>query len=207
MTFGTVDSSGETSAWVDAKIAALRAGNTQARDELVAFAAGRMQAATQRMLRRFPKVRRWEETNDVAQNAVIRLYKTLQKIVPHDARGFLALAAVHIRRELLDLARKYAGPQSHSANHQTSAFDQNGRRISAVDVAASLEDSPDETARWIMLHEAAEKLPDEERELFGLIWYLGMPQAQAAETLGCSLRTVKRRWESVKSHMRHHAPD
>ena len=47
--------------------------------------------------------------------------------------------------------------------------------------------------------QAAADLPEEERELFHLVWYLGMQQDEASGLLGCSVRTVKRRWESAKS--------
>ena len=47
-------------------------------------------------------------------------------------------------------------------------------------------------------HEAVERLPAEERELFGLLWYQGMTHAQAAEALGVATKTVQRRWASAR---------
>jgi DNA-directed RNA polymerase specialized sigma24 family protein len=41
-------------------------------------------------------------------------------------------------------------------------------------------------------------LPDQERELFGLLWYEGLTQEEAANVLGASLRTVKRWWQSAR---------
>ena len=192
------DSTGGTTVRLEACIARLGAGDMAARDDLIAFACERMQGMASRMLRRFPKVRRWDETGDVVQNAAIRLYKTLGKITPRDTRGFLGLAAVHIRRELIDLARKHAGPESYAANHETNHQRHDGQEWARVDEAADRADSLDELARWARLHESANRLPDEERELFHLVWYLGTKQEEAARMLGCSVRTVKRRWESVK---------
>ena len=47
-------------------------------------------------------------------------------------------------------------------------------------------------------HEAVERLPAEERDVFGLLWYQGMTHAQAAEVLGVATKTVQRRWASAR---------
>ena len=188
-----------TTVRLEACIERLAKGDTTARDDLIAFACERMQGMASRMLRRFPKVRRWDETGDVVQNAAIRLYRTLGNLTPRDARGFLGLTAVHIRRELLDLARKHAGPESYAANHDTNFQRHDGERWARVDEAADDQaESLDQLARWARLHESAERLPEEEKELFHAVWYLGARQEEAARMLDCSVRTVKRRWESVK---------
>jgi RNA polymerase sigma factor (sigma-70 family) len=43
----------------------------------------------------------------------------------------------------------------------------------------------------------AESLPDDEREVFGLVWYQGLTHAEAAAILGVSTKTVQRRWHSA----------
>jgi len=43
-----------------------------------------------------------------------------------------------------------------------------------------------------------ERLPDEEREAFDLLFYGGMEQHEAAALLGISERTLRRRWQSSK---------
>ena len=47
--------------------------------------------------------------------------------------------------------------------------------------------------RWTALHEAAERLPVEEREVFGLTFYHGWTQQQIGELFGVDERTVRRR--------------
>jgi RNA polymerase sigma factor (sigma-70 family) len=187
-----------TTARLEACVERLQAGDLQARDDLVALACGRMEAMARRMLRRFPNVRRWDETGDVVQNATIRLYHSLGSIAPRDARGFLGLAAVHIRRELLDLARKHGGPESFASNRETNYRREDGRPQARVDEAADQAGGAEQLGRWSLLHESAERLPEEERELFHLVWYMGVKQDEAARMLDCSVRTVKRRWDSVK---------
>lgn len=190
------------SATEDVRMAAclerLAAGDEAARDELLAVACERMTSIAHRMLSGFPTVRRWEETNDVVQNAALRLLRAVSKITPRDPRGFIGLAAIQIRRELLDLARKHAGPESYAANHETNVRRIDGAdRVKVDDVPAQAELS-DRLDRWTRLHEAAEGLPDEERELFHLVWYLGLNQKDISTLLNCSVRTVKRRWDSAK---------
>src|SRR5947209_2117063 len=89
----------------------LRAGDPSARDELFRQAGGRLERLARRMLRDFPGVRRWAQTGDVLQSALVRLLRALAEVRPASAREFLGLAAEQIRRELLDLARHYYGPR------------------------------------------------------------------------------------------------
>jgi RNA polymerase sigma factor (sigma-70 family) len=176
----------------------LAANDPSARDELMAIASDRMRGIAHRMLRTFPAVRRWEQTDDVSQNAALRLYRALSQIKPRDPRGFIGLCAVQVRRELLDLTRKHAGLESYAANHETNVHRVDGRDIHKIDVHADGGEPLDHLARWTRLHEAAASLPIEEREVFDLAWYMGLTQKEIGSLLGCSVRTVKRRWESAK---------
>ena len=69
---------------------------------------------------KFARVRRWDNTDDVSQNAALRLYRALGDTVPDSPRGLMCLMATVIQRELLDLARKHAGAMSYAANHGTN---------------------------------------------------------------------------------------
>lgn len=176
----------------------LGAGDARARDELIGWASDRMRAIAHRMLRTFPSVRRWEETDDVVQNASLRLDRALRQTVPLDARGLVGLAATQVRRELLDLAKKHRGSESYGANHDTNYHRIDGELRAKIEDAAGQVESADSLERWTRLHAAAEKLPSKEREVFHMCWYLGLKQEEIASLIGCSLRTVKRRWESAK---------
>lgn len=181
-------------------LARLAQGDLAARDDLIAIAGERMRDVAHRMLRGFPRVRRFDETDDVVQNATLRLYKSLASIRPSSAEHFINLAGTHIRRELIDLARKHAGPESYAANHETNYARESDRMFAKIDaVASDTTDSAGALENWTRLHKAAERLPDEEHDLFHLVWYMGAKQAEAARILGCSTRTIKRRWDSVKT--------
>src|SRR5262245_49199486 len=95
----------------------LLAGDVAARDELLAAASKRLQRLARKMLRGYPAVGRWEQTDDVLQNATLRLCRALQEVKPQSVRSFFNLAAVQLRRELIDLARHYGGPLGAGAHH------------------------------------------------------------------------------------------
>jgi RNA polymerase sigma-70 factor (ECF subfamily) len=175
----------------------LQAGDEEARKELVNTACERLRRLTRKMLRADGRLRRWEETDDVFQNAMLRLYQALQDISPVSVREFFRLAAVQVRRELIDLARHYYGPFGLASRHQwrQPGKDPDSTCQAAYDAADSSQD-PSRLASWSEFHEQIGVLPDEEREVFDLIWYQGLTQDEAANVLQVSTRTVKRRWRT-----------
>lgn len=183
---------------ISAALERLAAGDVAAREEVFAWARERMQGIAHRMLRTFPTVNRWEQTDDVVQNAVLRLWRALQHTAPATSRGFVGLAATQVRRELLDLAKKFRGPESYAANHETNYQRLDGELRAKVD---DVPEPAESLERWTRLHTAAGELPEEEREVFHLCWYMGLKQAEIARQLGCSVRTVKRRWESARERL------
>src|SRR5262249_9592432 len=84
----------------------MRAGDQAARDELVSGYYARLEQLTRQMLRNYPGLRRWEDTGDVLHPALLRLLRALDEVQPASTRAFLGLAALQIRRELLNLAER-----------------------------------------------------------------------------------------------------
>jgi len=68
-------------------------------------------------------------------------------------------------------------------------------QFAASPADASLD--PGRLALWSEFHEQAAALPEEEREVFDLIWYQGLAHTEAGELLGVCARTVKRRWQAA----------
>jgi RNA polymerase sigma-70 factor (ECF subfamily) len=176
-------------AWLDR----LHAGDLTARDELLRAASDRLERLTRKMLGQFPRVQRWAETGDVLQGALLRLLRSLEVVPLSSTREFFRLAAEQIRRELLDLARHYYGPRGLGANHASQAGTETGPTPEPIDTT----DEPSELEKWCLFHEAVERLPAEEREVVGLIYYHGWSTAEVAELFGVSERTVRRRWQGV----------
>ncbi len=173
----------------------LRTGDDSARDALLASARDRRAKLARKMLKRFPGVARCEQPDDVVQNAMLRLDRSLRAVTVPTAQDFFRLAAAQVRRESIDLARHYQGPQGLGAHHAMQA----GRSDSA-DGAAVAEGAPVTTydpgqlASWAEFHAAVAALGEADRELFDLLWYQGLTQAESAALLGVSERTVNKRW-------------
>jgi RNA polymerase sigma factor (sigma-70 family) len=169
----------------------LQSGDEAALDELLRHAGDRLEKLTRQMLRAHPAVRRWAETGDVLQGALMRLVRALRQVHPASLRDFFALATQQVRRELIDLARRFYGPHGVGANHASTAGETRGPE------PADLSNEGSALAEWTELHRHIDDLPEEEREVVGLVFYQGLLQEEAAELLGVSVRTVQRRWHAA----------
>jgi RNA polymerase sigma-70 factor (ECF subfamily) len=110
---------------------------------------------------------------------VERLLKAMRSIRPETVRQFFALVNQHMRWELNDLARRL--------DEQPAALELRDEVASPASSGSGLRPA----GRRIL--EAIDRLPEEEREVFGLVRVQGLTQAEAAEVLGVSVRTVQRR--------------
>jgi RNA polymerase sigma factor (sigma-70 family) len=191
---------GTTTDRLAASLERLAAGDKSARDEILELCQERLRVLSRRLLGKFARVRRWDNTDDIAQNAAMRLHRALGDTVPDSPRGLMGLMAVQIQRELIDLARKHSGPHSWASNHDTNAGMNGSEWECRVDEAAepdeSLEEIPIE--RWEEFHAAIEGLPGDLREVFRMVWYLGLDRESAAKAMGCSVRTLGRMWAEAR---------
>jgi RNA polymerase sigma-70 factor (ECF subfamily) len=122
---------------------------------------------------------------------MMRLHRSLAQVHPESTRLFFGLAATQIRRELIDLARHHYGPEGNGSNHHTDGGE-------AVERFLDCRGEPKSLIEWTNFHTHVECLPDEDRDVFDLLWYEGLTQPEAAEVLGISLATLKRRWQSAR---------
>lgn len=165
----------------------LRAGDPGARAELLRLTHDRVLAMTRKMLARYPAVRRWEGSDDVLQAALIRLERCFAEGLIRSPDDFFRLAATQIRREVIDLFRRYYGPRGIGANHATP----NEPAPHEHPGGADRHDSAG-AAQAIELHELVDALPVEVRDAVLLRWYLEMTLPEVAAALGVSLAKVKR---------------
>lgn len=191
---------GATTTYLQQCLDRLRAGDVDARADLLRHSQERLRLLTRRMLNHFPNVRRWEETDDVFQNVLLRMDRLLGRLEVGSVRDYLCLAAANIRRVLIDLARHYGGPHGLGANYESPSP---GRPEETTHDALAGQPDPSSTdprrlAGWSEFHEQVTRLADDERAVFDLLWYHGLTQEEAAEVLEVSLSTVKRRWQSAR---------
>ena len=109
-----------------------------------------------------------------------RLLKALREVHPKTVRQFFALANQHMRWELNDLARRL--------DEQPTAVQLRDDLVEAPDSSGSVL-----TPGGCRILKAIDDLPEDEREVFGLLHVQGLMQGEAAEVLGVSVRTVQRR--------------
>ncbi|MFQ3593018.1 MAG: sigma-70 family RNA polymerase sigma factor [Gemmataceae bacterium] len=180
---------------MQALVSDFQRGNLAATNQLFARAQERMLSIARSMLRRYPRVGRWVQEEDVVQEAMVRLLRALRSIKPESIRSFYGLAAEQIRRELIDLTRKLFGPEGAGSNHESHLINQaDGQQSSPVAEPVAPTDTLEELERWNALHRAIEELESKLREVFSLTFYHGWGQREIAELMQVDERTVRRWW-------------
>jgi RNA polymerase sigma-70 factor (ECF subfamily) len=120
------------------------------------------------------------EPEEMLSAVVERLLKAMRSVRPQTVRQFFALVNQHMRWELNDLARRL---DSQPAEAQL------GDDLVPAPSSSSSVLTPD--GRRML--EAIDQLPEDEREVFGLIRIQGLTQPEAAGVIGVSVKTVQRR--------------
>jgi RNA polymerase sigma factor (sigma-70 family) len=120
------------------------------------------------------------QADELLSPVVERLLKALRETRPPTVRRFFALANQHIRWELNDLARRL--------DEQPAALE---LRAGLVPAPASSDSGLSPQTRRMLA--AIDELPEEEREVFSLVRIHGTTQAEAAQVLNVSTKTVQRR--------------
>ena len=120
------------------------------------------------------------QPEEMLDAVVERLLKAMRSVRPQTVRQFFALVNQHMRWELNDVARRL--------EEQPTAVELRENMVPAPASSGSVL-TPDGRR---MLN-AIDDLPEDEREVFGLVHVQGLMQGEAAEVLGVSIRTVQRR--------------
>ncbi len=175
----------------------LRQGDESARLEILQSAKDRLLRLTSKMLKDFPSVHRWEDTDDVFQNACLRLHRSLAAVTFPTVADFFRFASSLIRRELVDLSRHYQGPLGHGAHQAKHGSRTDSFTSDRLNPGTDTHD-PQQIIVWTEFHEAIELLSDDERQVFDLLWYQELTQPEAAEILNVSERTIQRRWQLAR---------
>lgn len=192
----------EKNAWIEECLAQLRAGDRSAADRLLLAMWEDLKRLVRILLGGFSRLRSHLDSDDIRQNAALRLMRSLQGVTPATAEDFLRLAKENIRRELGDLVRFYYGRRrgddevaqmpAHSPAHvKGNIFDLGNDDDPTSQMSVTWD--PAQVAEWTELHERIAALPEEERIAFGLVNYGGKTYDEAASIVGCSGDTIKRR--------------
>jgi RNA polymerase sigma-70 factor (ECF subfamily) len=176
--------------------------DADARAELLEHARRRLILLADRMFTRFPVLHRREEAEDVFQEAMVRLWQSLEKVGPTTVAAFMGLAAIQMRRALRDLARRHFGRRNGEAGKSDE------RRAVSANLGRTFENEPgdstwhpDDLACWSEFHAAADRLPEPERTAFDLLYYHELSQTDVAEMMQVSERQVRRYWQSARREL------
>jgi RNA polymerase sigma factor (sigma-70 family) len=181
----------------------IQAGDRPARRELLNRACERLRRLAARMLNEsFPALRNRHELDSVVHETWLRLVQTVEKADPPTVADFFRLAAFKIRHVLLDMSarnqkqlkRERFGLGNSSVDHSHAAhFD-----------AGNETYNPSRLATWTEFHEAVAQLSDEERSVFEMHYYLGIPQVDVARVLNIHARRVSYLWISATEKLADH---
>jgi RNA polymerase sigma factor (sigma-70 family) len=179
-------------------------GDAEARQRLLELTRDRLMHHARLLLHgRYARLEPFAQTDDVVQQLYIKILQYQDRFWVN-ARGepvrtlaeFFGHTSAWMRDVLCDELRRAYGR------------DDNRRSVLPLDGGISdtrpmYEPSSDtldgeKLQRWTEFHEAAARLPDELLAVFDLLWYQGLPQAEAASLLGIAVPTVKLRWMKAR---------
>jgi RNA polymerase sigma factor (sigma-70 family) len=120
------------------------------------------------------------QPDEMLDAVVGRLLGAMRSIRPQTVRQFFALVNQHMRWELNDLARRLDEDLTVVGLHEGAA---------QAPASSGSVLTPD--GRRIL--EAIDHLPEDEREVFGLVHIQGLTHTESAELLKVSTKTIQRR--------------
>ena len=162
------------------------------KEQLLCRFTGRLETIARRELKGFPAVRRWEQTDDVIQSAVLRFLTSIDSLNLESEKHLFNAAAKQIRWTLIDLHRKYTGPDGFASNHETQD------EGTCLEKACCDDQLPETLENWSLFHETVESLPANLRQSFELLWYIGLSQVETANRLGVRHETVCKHWSKSR---------
>ncbi len=157
--------------------------------DLISVAYGRLRIIARRMLSNFDRNQLDEETDGLIAESYLRLNRAIDELKPEDVRQFFALAALQMRRHLLDKLRRLHGRgEVKRPNHVSldAPLDESAGHLQIADHPKS--------ESWTSLDvlEAMERLDERERECLTLQTWYGFTHTEIAELLKVSTKTVQR---------------
>ncbi len=170
----------------------LRRGDASAKRELLDRAYHRLLRIASALFHRdFRGLQGRHDLESVVDEAWMGLLRALDSTQPETAECFFGLVFVKVRHTLLQIARRQ---RRHNAPRLDGPLDADEPEpLEAFDHGDSTNE-PGRLAILTELHEQVELLPDPEKMVFGLHYYLGLTQVEAAEITGLPPKQVSRLW-------------
>jgi RNA polymerase sigma factor (sigma-70 family) len=139
----------------------------------------------------FPALRERHELDSVVHETWLRLLQALDQVEPPTTADFFRLVAHKLRQVLLDMAASQRRRAARELPGLDGDTDSDSKGFAAVG-GQSLD--PARLALWSEFHSRVAKLPEDERTVFELHYYLELPQAEIARLLDLHPRKVSYLW-------------
>ena len=167
-------------------------GDAAARRELLDRACNRLRRLAARLMHgSFPALRQHHDLDSVVHETWLRLLQALEKTEPPTVADFFRLAAHKVRQVLLDMADRQ---RRRVAREAPALGGDLGFQGLTPEGGQSLD--PARLALWSEFHARVANLPEDQRQVFELHYYLELPQAEIARMLDLHPRKVSYLWVS-----------
>jgi RNA polymerase sigma factor (sigma-70 family) len=175
-------------------------GDRAAPRELLDRACARLRRLANAMLAgSFPALRQRHDLDSVVHEAWLRLLQALEQVEPPTVAAFFRLAAHKVRQVLLDMADRQRRRAAREAPAPGGDSDPGG-----FDTLGGETFDPARLALWSEFHARVADLPENERRVFELHYYLELPQAEIARVLGLHPRKVSYLWVAGTDRLADH---
>lgn len=162
-----------------------QAGDRAARQELLSRACDRLRRLAAKIFREsFPALQNRHELDSVVHETWLRLAQAVEAASPPTVVDFFRLAAHKIRQVLLDMVDRHRRQAAREAVGLTG--------VGGDPVDGTYD--PARLAEWTEFHRQVDELPADQRTVFELHHYLGLPQAEVARLLDLHPRKVSYLW-------------
>ncbi|MCI0359422.1 MAG: sigma-70 family RNA polymerase sigma factor [Planctomycetaceae bacterium] len=169
----------------------LREGDKAARRQFLELACGRLRRLAARILYgSFPSLQARHDVDSVVHETWLRLIQALDKADPPTVEDFFRLAAHKIRQVLLDMADRRRRIEQRETLLGTGSM----RLTAAGESASGQTYDAAKLALWTEFHNRVGQLPDAQRSVFEMHYYLGLPQSEIARLLALHPRKVSYLW-------------
>jgi len=149
-------------------------------------------------LARYPRIRRWADTEDIRQTAAARLIRAVRKVEPDSLEHVRSLAVRHIEFTLLSFARTL---KRRSISPFVTPVATKAGTLRLEEMLSDNRTPTCEFEPWERLHQAIADLPADEGEVFQLMWYHGFQSRQVADRLDLSRERVRRRYARARGRL------
>lgn len=178
-------------------------GDPAALNELLKFSQDRILEHIRGRFHPSDRLRRFVDSQDILVAVQVDLVKSFRTAPVNDLMHFLRLTGCLARNRMVDLVRRYFGPNGPGTREVHLPADEGpGSGGPRPGEPAGRDPSPEELALRAEVDEVIADLPAEHRDLFDLLFYARLPRADAAEALGVALSTLDRRWVAAREALR-----